>query len=1500
MKLNPLILDLKGTILEAYHADMTVEPITGEVKEKINTAEHGFATWLSKVFDNALEICESPIHMIAVVDDGNTYRKAMFPAYKQKRAELKLKADSLELEQIEKLTGYVKQFLASMGVPLVRLKGQEADDVIAYLCKKLKGHKTVITNDKDLVVLAAPDVTVLRGGHIMESYTSKDVVVPPHLVSLFLSIVGDSADGFPGLDREGPKAWEKMVEQFGVDGMEQLQDLALKNDKIQIKAIASIAGNKTLTKLADNYDQWRVQFLLAQLNPGLCEGARVALEWYVRAPTKDRLVKVLTQAGAWDLVGRYETYVYKQTLVTEDNLSSVLTEINELTKDTLAVAWDYETFDTVKNPNYVKAANGKSYVDVLNSAIAGCSFALGPNLNHVYYFSVNHADTRNVGKEWVLTLIKHFEDEGVEMVAQNCVPGDTEVLTREGWKFIKDASVEEEILQWDSVSGHLQFVKPLNKTEAVADTLLAWNKINHVTWCTPQHRIYFKTKSDPFWRVSTAEELDLKHGNDPLIPISGQYFSKTPIEMSDSEVRLMEAIRADGHFSTKGSYCRFHLSKPRKILRLETLLKSLDIPYSKTFGKDGAWSIGILANPVSKKILSLIGKQKVYGMWLLDLPPTAKQALLEELVHWDGGSYLHSMFCSTCKTTVEALQILAHTSGWSLHGKFKPNYKSHWKELFVGTLKQKDCCKLDAYNSKAERVAWGDKVYCFTVPSGAFMVRRDGVVSITGNCAFESTITKVQLSHEIKYWNDTKAFAHHIDENAETGLKHLSKRYLNYDQVDYHTTLKNAGASDMSEISGEQVLSYGCDDSLVTAHLYRFFTILTQLENTYDFIQEYECPAVAPLTDSYIQGVKIDVEEMERQAEADRATVKEKMALLRELLKANATNPRYEAVDALYEDQKAYIVAKAHERLKDGSAAEKDAAGKKALAEYLIKLKDNCRYIEPYEVREFEEFIPTPAKLKHVTTLLGLPPCEKVTKSYLTEWLSDNPGEFADLLAPAVAEFKTRTGDNYDKLVTYCNKVLHDAATPTQRGTELNLGSPSQMQYLLYLLLGLPIRVRTKVQKKSLRHKLGLPGSPSTDASAIDFALANDCNGENAWKADVLKTLKTYAAAATRLSIYWAPYPLWIGEDHIMHPNFISPGTVTRRPTGSSPNLLQVSKGNVRKIFVPRSPDNVIASIDFASQELRVMAAITGDENFLSAYTGPVDKDLHAMTACGIVPSVYGKYEWVAQDFLKFDGILIDYDWFKEHQDDDTPVGKMLKDVRGMSKTVNFGVGYGAVAATVSQQAMIPLDISELAVNGFHAAYPGVNRWKESVYAFARQHGYVATTYGSRRHCGNALNSGTRSEIGRWERQLSNFLIQGQCADLLKVVLANAHKTGLFKKHGAMLIAPIYDEILVEVPRVSLHAFLHDLADLMEINMPGICVKMVADCSFGANWGKQEEVGARPTLEKINEALAKVDAYLAAKQSAQPGVTNEIQTSLDSEDDDVLAIVDESDTGTDL
>ena len=1155
--LNPVILDLKGLVENAYHSAKDVEGLPGTVKETVNKAGFGFEIFLSKFFDPLLDICESPIHMIAVVDDGNTYRKSLFPDYKAKRAERRAEQDPLEREQLALALDYAKVFLASIGVPLVQLKGQEADDVIAYLAQNLQGNKLIATIDKDLIALGTDTCKIFRNGKMQESFTDKDVEVPADLVSLYLSFVGDSSDGFPGLHRVGPKGWQSMVEDFGLDGMRQLRDLADANERVKIKAIAQVGGNKVLARLIDEFDTWQLQYRLAKLNPDLCVGAKASLDWYKRVPSRDRLTNIMLTAGLPDLLEKYLPFVYSATLVTMDNLDECLKEIEALLPSTPAVPWDYETYDPVKNPRYLEAARGKSFVDVLNSKITGCSFGFGPTMSRVFYFSVFHKDTNNVPAEVVASVIRKVEALGLDMVAHNV--------------------------------------------------------------------------------------------------------------------------------------------------------------------------------------------------------------------------------------------------------------------------------------------------------------------------QFEATVTKVQSNHEITCWEDTRAYYHHVDENTENGLKYLSKAYLNYDQTSYAKTLEAAGANDMSEISGVDVLGYGADDSAVTGHLYHLATIITQLEGTYDFIREYECPAIGAFLDPFIGGVKLDADEVAKQTEEDAALMQEKMDLLRSLLREHCINPNLEGVETLYEDQKEYVALKAISRIEDKSPEEKQAKEKDALAKHKQTLKDNCLYVEPYPVVRADEFIPTATKLTKVCELLRLPAIEKVTKSYLSDWLSDvqipegaseAAREFVALLPPAIAEFKARGGAYYEPFKALCDRVFYEHGEVEMLGTELNLGSPVQMQALLYLLLGLPIRVRTKVQKKSLRHKHKLIGSPATDAAAIDFALANDCSGENAWKADVLKALKSYTAASTRTSIYWKPWPLWMGEDQLVHPNFTCPGTVTRRPTGSAPNFLQVSKGKVRKCVIPKAPGRVIVSIDFGSQELRVMAALSGDANFLSAYINEEgkDKDLHAMTGCGIVTSVLRNYEGVDPSSLVLSEGLVDYDFFKLHQDDNSPLGSMLKGVRGISKTVNFGVGYGAVGQTVSQQAMIPLEVAEAAVEGFHKAYPGVNKWKAKVFEFARKFGYVATTYGSRRHCGNALNASGRADAGRWERQLANFLIQGQCADLLKVVLATAYRTRLFERFDAQLIAPIYDEILCDVPISVLYEFLHALADLMEVKMPGICVPMVADCSFGPNWYQQIEVGVRPSREKVEAALAEMAA----------------------------------------
>lgn len=1152
-KFNWALLDLRGLVLHSYYAGMTPEPIYGEVKDKINTGTYGFSTFLNMYYDLIVDTVGSPLNIIAVLEGGNAYRKGLFPDYKKRRGEAKAKQDPQESAQIDICMDLCKKFLAAMGVPLVKVANVEADDTLAYLAAKLHGNKVIYTKDQDLIALSN-ETTYVQVNLQLSTQMVDDAgnVIPPNLISLHKSLVGDKSDEYGGVPGFGPKAWSAMVEDFGLDGMEQLDALIRKGDERTIRAIAKQANSKPFNKIVENMETWRLMYRLASLTPGLCEGAKVKMDWYKRVPTLERLTKVLEEGKCPDLLRKYEGDVYQQTLVTKDNLAQVFGDISKYTEETPFVAWDYETYDPVKNPNYQAAVpTGKSYVDMLNSLVTGCSFAVGRNVNRVYYFSARHKDTNNVDPSTILAVIKHFEEEGVEMVAQNV--------------------------------------------------------------------------------------------------------------------------------------------------------------------------------------------------------------------------------------------------------------------------------------------------------------------------AFEATITKVNFNHELAFWEDTKLYAHHLDEDDEIGLKHLSKKYLNYNQVSYADTLKAAGATDMSEISGEQVLSYGCDDSVVTAHLKQFFNILTQLEGTYSFIHEYECPAVAPLVDAHIMGVKLDRVEMAKQTEEDRRVAEETMTSIRSLLEANCREPNLEAVEVLYKDQLDYQTVKAKEAFtkKNPAAgqAEISAAVREALASFKLKLKQNSFYTPPVYTKKFKEFIPTPTMINKVGAKLGIPPLDKVSSNAITDWVQDNElkHEFIDLLIAALPELKAREGAKYTALKEFCDALLIEDATEEVTGTELNLGSPSQNQYLFYLLLGLPIRSRTKVQKGSVRDLFGLEGSPATDEAAVEFALANDC-AEHPWKEELLRELLRHKSAATRLSIYWGPYPLWLDDNDIMHPGFSSCGTVTRRPTGTSPNLLQVSKGNVRKVFIPRSDDNVIVSIDFSSEELRVLASVCQDTNFLSAYTGVKDKDLHTMTACSLVPLMLPMFPEVDRSLIVFDAEgKVDYEWFgKSRKDEEHPLQKFLETMRGYAKTANFGVGYGAAATTISRQLMIPMAAAELVVESLQKAYPGIQTWKDKLYAQAKLDGYVATTYGSRRHVREGLLKGSRSEISRWERQLSNFMIQGQCADLLKVALVEIHKNRTLAKHGATLIAPIYDELLFECPKTTLHSFLNAASCDMERAMPGIIVPMVADCSFGKNWGEQIEVGVHPSLETVMAALEKL------------------------------------------
>ncbi|RKZ10954.1 hypothetical protein DRQ50_14120 [bacterium] len=557
------------------------------------------------------------------------------------------------------------------------------------------------------------------------------------------------------------------------------------------------------------------------------------------------------------------------------------------------------------------------------------------------------------------------------------------------------------------------------------------------------------------------------------------------------------------------------------------------------------------------------------------------------------------------------------------------------------------------------------------------------------------------------------------------------------------------------------------------------------------------------------------------------------------------------------------------------------AAVKAGIQKLREKAEVGAIYLELQMVHKEVDFKPTVAQINKALKAVGIEKelpsvAGKAITQYMVELdksglsnITSDQQQYLDLMtACAGSPMKDRTGDDYEKFREVSADLLKFDAEPVTVGTELNFGSPNQMQHFLYVMLGLPIRRHTKVTRGSKRDELGHGGGPATNEAAIQLAIAEDCTGADAWKGDVLRNLIVYTKCDTREKLYWKPYPLWKHPiDGMMHPQINQSATVTHRPTGSSPNLLQVSKkdgGRTRSVFIggqtEKGEDYVYISVDFSGQELRIIASETKDPVMLDAYIGENKKDLHTVTACAIGKSYIEK---TAPDFdlgsLVWDGEYIDYAFFdhirKEEPINEQVLVKLLKLVRGAGKELNFGVAYGAGPTTIAMGLFIPVEVARVLMESLFARYVRLPIWKEEVWDFAEKHGYVETVYGPRRHCWPDIISSDTGTKSRMQRQVANFVIQGTAADILKVVMTAAKHEGIFLDTGAILLAPIYDQLAARVPTSIAVEYITRISACMSVTPPGHQVPMVPEASIGLNWGMQKELGAYPSEDKILKAL---------------------------------------------
>ena len=351
---------------------------------------------------------------------------------------------------------------------------------------------------------------------------------------------------------------------------------------------------------------------------------------------------------------------------------------------------------------------------------------------------------------------------------------------------------------------------------------------------------------------------------------------------------------------------------------------------------------------------------------------------------------------------------------------------------------------------------------------------------------------------------------------------------------------------------------------------------------------------------------------------------------------------------------------------------------------------------------------------------------------------------------------------------------------------DLNISSPKQVGDVLFDKLKLDPKAK----------KSGSKSQYSTDEATL-VAIAD--------RHPIVEEILEFRAVKKLLSTYIEPFPSYISPvDGRVHTTFNQALTATGRLSSSNPNLQNIpvrsERGKeIRKAFVPGTPDGLIVSADYSQIELRIMAHLSCDAHLTQAFRDGVD--VHAATAAKIF------------------GI---------------PVEEVTRDQRGMAKTANFGIMYGISSFGLAQRLHLSRSAAKELIDGYFASFPAIRSFIDDSIAFARENGYVETLFGRRRYLPDisARNATVRALA---ERNAVNAPIQGTSADIIKLamigVAARMKEAGLRSK----MVLQIHDELLFDALPDEVPALQALVKDVME-NVIRLSVPLTVECSAGINW----------------------------------------------------------------
>ncbi|WP_414635778.1 DNA polymerase I [Actinophytocola sp.] len=314
-------------------------------------------------------------------------------------------------------------------------------------------------------------------------------------------------------------------------------------------------------------------------------------------------------------------------------------------------------------------------------------------------------------------------------------------------------------------------------------------------------------------------------------------------------------------------------------------------------------------------------------------------------------------------------------------------------------------------------------------------------------------------------------------------------------------------------------------------------------------------------------------------------------------------------------------------------------------------------------------------------------------------------------------------------------------------GKEINLGSPKQLQTVLFDELGMPKTKRTKT-------------GYTTDADALTNLYAAT---EHPFLAHLLEHRD-----ATRLKITVEGLIKSVADDGRIHTTYSQTIAATGRLSSTEPNLqnvpIRTDEGRtIRDTFIVGDGYAELMTADYSQIEMRIMAHLSGDAALIEAFNSGFD--FHAATAARVFSC------------------------------DPTEVTGAQ---RAKIKAMNYGLAYGLSAFGLSQQLRVSTEEARRLMDEYFATFGGVRDYLQSVVAQARKDGYTETIFGRRRYLPDLL-SDNRQRREMAERMALNAPIQGSAADIIKVAMLAVHRA--LKEGGlrSRMLLQVHDELVLEV-----------------------------------------------------------------------------------------------------